>query len=182
MSTNNREAYRLSSKQRKHNTTVIPEIFEAPKILRKRKRRTNSSKLSNDDVIYQRFVGDLEKEIQAYVKQSLRESRFDTRANHCLETNASMTALLAALKSRHAPTTIGTYRSNETETVISCLSNRDEANSMIKQNERKRLEADVQKILSGPAMRNFYTHFIRPRRHDELSNPFEQLLLYVSEQ
>ncbi|CAF4627787.1 unnamed protein product, partial [Rotaria magnacalcarata] len=27
---------------------------------------------------------------QAYVKQSLRESRFDTRANHSLETNASM--------------------------------------------------------------------------------------------
>ncbi|CAF2480021.1 unnamed protein product [Rotaria sp. Silwood2] len=185
----NDEEYQLLSRQRKHNTSPLVEIPELSEILRQRnkhrsltRKRTNSSKLNKDDIKYQRFVHGLQKEIQVYINQSLRESRFDTRANRCLESNPSFPSIPATLKSKRSGSTIGSQRTNETETIITSISNRHDPMSILKHNETKRLEADVQTILTGPAMKNFYIQFIRPPRQHHQLNSYETTILYASEQ
>ncbi|CAF0753600.1 unnamed protein product [Rotaria sp. Silwood1] len=181
------EEYRLISEQRKHHTSPSLEIPESSEILRQQKKhqlltrkQINSSKLNKDEIKYQRFVHGLQKEIKVYINQSLRESRFNTRVNQCSEINPSFPTIRDTFKSKRLGSTVSSQRINETETIIS---NRHDPMSILKHNETKRLTADVQTILTGPAMKSFYLQFIRPpRQQHHQRNPYETTLLYASEQ
>ncbi|CAF1343014.1 unnamed protein product [Rotaria sordida] len=185
----NDEEYQLLSKQRKHNSSPLLEIPDSSEILRQRKKhrsltrkRTNSSKINKDEIKYQRFVYGLQKEIQFYINQSLRESRFDTLVNQYSETIPSFPTIRATLKSKRSGSTLSSYQTNETETLITSIINRHDPMSILKHNETKRLSADVRTILTGPAMKSFYIQFIRsPRQHNQL-NSYETTILYASEQ
>ncbi len=69
---------------------------------------------------------------QVYINQRLRESRFDLRSNHCLQTNP-------ILKIKQTTSTLGSHRRNKTD-IISMY-------ELLKREEIERLAADVQAIL-----------------------------------
>ncbi len=70
MSTNLEDQRRSSYEQRKMNTTLLSEMCESSKLLSRRKKarspkrkRTSPSKLTKDEIKYQRFVHDLKKDM-----------------------------------------------------------------------------------------------------------------------
>ncbi len=63
MLTNSEDECRLSSTQRKLNTTPLLEISESLELLPRRKKQRNPSKLTKDEIKYQHFVRDLKKEM-----------------------------------------------------------------------------------------------------------------------
>ncbi|CAF0884590.1 unnamed protein product [Rotaria sp. Silwood1] len=143
-------------------------------------KRTNSSKLTKEEIKYQRFVRDLKRDIQIHLNQCLRESRFDPCGKQRSPINPSL------ISKRSTPLFDSPRTNDSTTAVTSSTYNQQRLMKFLKNNETKRLTADVQTLLTGPGFKNFYTHFIQSRQQQTILKnslrPFEESILLPNEQ
>ncbi|CAF3171620.1 unnamed protein product [Rotaria socialis] len=116
-------------------------------------KQNRPSKLTKEEIKYQRFVRDLKKEIRIFLSHRLREDRFDPRGKQDVPIQFSIIP-------KRATSTMLTSRTNET------TSRTNHRQGPIKNSENdhiERLTADVQSLLTGPSFRNFYGQFIQTK-------------------
>ncbi|CAF0832480.1 unnamed protein product [Adineta steineri] len=134
------------------------EDKEKTKLTKMRKRRSKSKlnrnlslEKSTDKITHPRIINELKRDVQICLYQRLRESRFDPSGKLCLQTNPSwlMKRTKSALDSQQ--------RCKTGPIIMSAINQRQRSMESFKRNEIKRLTADVQTILTGPVMKNFYS-------------------------
>ncbi|CAF0908223.1 unnamed protein product [Adineta ricciae] len=101
--------------------------------------------LTKEEIRRQRFIKGLKKDIEICLRQSLRESRFDS-------------SLYKSPPKKRSQTT--NRRSKVDSTVAPSKKNRQRSMEHFQRGELQRLNADVETILTGPVIKTFYTEFL----------------------
>ncbi|CAF1064308.1 unnamed protein product [Rotaria sordida] len=177
--------HRSTSQQHKLNSSRSFNRSERPS---KRHRsstikRSSSSKLTKEEIKYQHFVRDLKRDIQIHLNQCLRENRFDPCGKQRFQINPSF-------NSKRSTSVLSSHQTDDTTTIVTSTTyNQQRLMKFSKNSENKRLTANAQALLTGPAFKNFYTHFIqsRPQQHQQLTlkkslRPLEESILLPNEQ
>ncbi|CAF0862819.1 unnamed protein product [Adineta ricciae] len=130
--------------------------------------------LTKEEIRHQRFVKGLKKDIEICLRQSLRESRFDS-------------SLYKSSPKKRSQTT--DRRSKADSSVASSKKNRQRSVECFQRGELQRLNADVDAILTGPVIKKFYTKFLeKPVQQHSKASPrinirlLEESLLQTDEQ
>ncbi|CAF2373554.1 unnamed protein product [Rotaria sp. Silwood2] len=130
------QQHKLSSSRSSNRSKRSPKRHRSSTI-----KRTSSSKLTKEEIKYQRFVRDLKRDIQIHLNQCLRESRFDPCGKQRFQINPS-------LISKRSTSVVGSHRTNDSTTVVtSATYNRQSLMKLSKNSENKRLTTDVQALL-----------------------------------